>query len=229
MSIASSIASFLDQVVFLFNGVPVITLDCSISETHSRESVPTEFETESGQTISDHIVVKPFNLHIQGLITDAPLNSLLSLGIGAATSIATALAPKPAVLGRAARAIAALPLFPNPFGPSANAYMQLLALQAAKYPFTVATSLHVYTNMWVKKLSVPRDSKSGSGLLFDLDLVQLILVTPIAVNIAQFAAADLAAAKANKGAQEAGGLNGAVAQAKAGVASASSLTGVAPP
>lgn len=207
------IASFLNHVVFLFNGVPVITLDCSIAETHERESEPTSFEIENGQTISDHVVLKPFGLKINGVISDSPLFGAGSIAAAAATTVLTKLAPNPGVLGAKAAAIAALPLFPNPFSPSMNGYEQLLQVQAARFPLTVVTSLHIYPNMWIKKLTAPRDSKSGGALVFTVDMVQLLLVTPVTVNIAQFAAADIAAGAADKGAQEAGALSEAAAAA----------------
>lgn len=199
----SLLAKYNDQVVILQGGLPILVFDCSVQESHSRESLVTEFETENGQTISDHIVTKPFQLHIQGIISDSPLNSLAGLATAAVTTVATAVAPPVGVLGQNAAALAALPLIPNPFSPSTTAYNSLLDLQTAKMPFSVQTTLFLYRNMWVKKLTVPRDAQRGNAVFFELDLVQLLLVTPITVDIAQFAAADLAAAQANKGAQSA--------------------------
>lgn len=181
--------------------LPVVVFDCSIEEAHSRESVVTEFETENGQTVTDHIVTKPFQLHIKGIVSDSPLSVLASLGVAAVTTAIASKVSKPGVLGQASAALAALPLIPNPFSPSATAYQSLLDLQFAKFPFSVVTTLYEYKNMWVKKLVVPRDAQRGNAIFFDLDLVQLLLVTPITLNIAQFAEADLAALQANKGAQ----------------------------
>jgi hypothetical protein len=199
--------------------IPIVAFDCSIMETHSRESVVTEFETENGDTISDHIVVKPFNLHIQGIVSNSPLSSLAGLATAAVTTVATAVAPPVGVLGKNAAALAALPLIPNPFAPANTAYQSLLNLQNLKLPFTVQTTLYTYKNMWVKKLSVPRDAQRGNAVFFELDLVQLLLVTPTTVNIGQFAAADLAASQSNKGEQSATGpSSGVVANYNAGLA-----------
>lgn len=191
-----------NQVAIVQQGLlPVLVFDCSVEEVHKRESQITEFETENGETVSDHIVIKPFQLHIQGIVTDAPLNVLASLGVAAVTTAIASQVSKPGVLGQNAAAIAALPLIPNPFSPSSSAYRALLDLQFAKLPFSVVTTLFEYKNMVVKSLSVPRNAQKGNAIFFELDLVQLLLVTPITVNLAQFAEADLSANQANKGAQ----------------------------
>lgn len=206
MGLESVIAKYLHQVVFLSqpSGIPSLILDCSLSETHKREAKPTQFETEVGQTISDHIVLGPFSLHIQGMVSNAPLSTLAGIASAALTTVATAQEPNPGVLGAKAAAIAALPLFTQALSnPAATNYDILLALQAARAPLTVVTSLKLYINMWLTTISVPREAKNGGGLVFDVDLTQLLLVTPITVDISKLAIADLAAAEADKGAQEA--------------------------
>jgi hypothetical protein len=218
-------ALFNQQVTFLQGTVPVITMDCSISETHDRDSTPTEFEIENGQTVSDHIVLKPFSLKIQGVISDAPLFGVTSLLKSAATTAVTAKANNPGVLGAKAAAIAALPLFSGLFSPSSTSYQTLLNYQAARFPLNVVTSLHLYPNMWIKKISVPRDAKSGGALVVTLDLVQLTLVLPTSVNIAQFAVADLAASAANKGAQQATAASEGAAIVKAGFIAGGAVVG----
>lgn len=190
-------------VQFIFDTNTVIQLDCSVHERHSRASPPTEFELEDGQTITDHIIVKPFMLKIQGIITDTPLSALLGL----VTTAASRLLPSPAVLGPAAGALALAPAISGAIGdllggvskPSVAAYEQLLQIQASKLPVSVKTSLKLYNNMWIADISVPRDSKTGQTLIFDIDLVQLLLVSPQTTNISQYVTPDVSAGQANLG------------------------------
>lgn len=187
------------NVSILQNGFPVLQLDCSVKETHSRSSPPTEFEIENGQTISDHIIVKPFSLKLTGLITDSPislLSNLLTAGI-------SKVLPNPGVLGKGASALALLPVIGGTSSPSTAAYLQLLQMQSAALPVSVFTSLFLYKNMWIKDISVPRDAKTGKCLLFDVEFVQLLLVSPTSVDVSFFAAPDISAAQANEGAQQA--------------------------
>jgi hypothetical protein len=198
------------------NGKDVITLDCSVQEKHTRESPPTEFEVENGQTVNDHIIIKPFSLLIEGIISDTPL-SLFTQIVTAGISY---IAPSAAVLGKNAPALAlASALSPSDFlsKPSVKAYSDLIDLQSLRQPVTVWTSLYLYKNMWIKSISVPRNSKTGRVLNFTVELVQLRLVAPQTINIAKMANPDVGAGKTDKGKQNASSPEGDAA--KAGFAS----------
>lgn len=198
-----SLLTGLQTVYFISQGpvpppaLPVMKLDCSLSEKHSRESPATEFEVENGQTITDHITIKPLKLHIQGIITDSPLGLGLSTLIGGAASfIGKQGVP---LLGNAAGALALTAAFDLLPKKSVLAYKQLLAMQATRLPLTVHTSLYTYFNMFIHSISVPRDAKTGRMLIFDMDLTQLLLVVPQVLPIVQFAVPDVAAGLASKG------------------------------
>jgi len=175
----------------------IFSVDCTLQETHARESPPTEFEVEDGRTISDHIIVKPFSLELQGIISDSPIDTTL-LGL-LTTGITSSLPAAGIIAGAAGSAlISALRKSPKP---SVAAYGQLLQLQSSRQPFDVLTSLQRYPSMWIKSLSIPRDANTGKVLLFNLSLVQLIIVAPQTINIQKFASAGLSAGKTDAGSQ----------------------------
>jgi hypothetical protein len=159
----------------------VLTFDCSISETHSRKSTATRYEVESGQSISDHIIVEPFSLDIQAMISDTPLN-LNQLGLSALTTVASAVLPPAGIIGAAAGYSLFSALSGNT-SPSVAAYNALLQLQANKQPFDVLTSLQRYPSMWIDSLSVPRNASDGKVLLVNISLVQLLIVSAQTVDI----------------------------------------------
>lgn len=193
------------KVQFIQNNSTVIQMDASLKEDHTRESPPTEFPVENGDTISDHIIVKPFVLTINGIITDSPLNpSLLSTF---ANSAVASLIP-PVGLAVLSAGVALLSATASSDSPSIAAYQQLLMLQESAKPFDVLTSLYRYPSMWIKSISAPRDSSTGDSLIFTVQLVQLLLVTPQSVSVQIFANAGLAAGLANLGQQESGLPNG---------------------
>jgi len=202
MALSAILSNQKKRVQFIQGGNTVIELDCSVRERHNWDSHMTEFEIENGQTISDHIVNRPAKLEIQGIISDAPLSlitGLLTAAVGHFTKSA-------AVLGKAAPALALLPAFDFSSiesRPSTKAYLQLLSLRAQKLPIDVYTSLYNYKNMFIKNISVPRESRTGQMLLFDIELVQLLIVQPSTVSIVKFADAAVSAGKGEKGQQEA--------------------------
>lgn len=186
------------RVQFIQNNSTVIQIDASLKEDHVRDSPPTEFPVENGDTISDHIILKPFQLTINGIITDTPLNpSLLS---AFANSAVASLIP-PVGLAVASAGVALLSATTKSDSPSVAAYQQLLALQENAKPFDVLTSLYRYPNMWMKSISAPRDSGTGDSLIFTVQLVQLLLVTPQSISVQIFADAGLAGGISNQGQQ----------------------------
>lgn len=48
-------------------------IDCSITETHKHDSEVTEFPTESGANLTDHIRPKPIEVTVEGVVSDTPL------------------------------------------------------------------------------------------------------------------------------------------------------------
>lgn len=202
----------------------VIQLDCSLKENHSRESTPTKFPVENGTSVSDHVILSPFDLDITGIITDTPIGNAQQLLTEAATTVASSLLPPVGVVA-ASGAFALFKALSNSSSPSVAAYVQLLQLQANKQPFDVLTSLYRYPNMWIAGLSAPRDVESGKALVFTMKLVQLILVSPQSVNVQVFANPALSANEGDNGQQ---GLN-LSKQYQAGFNSAhGAVTGVAP-
>lgn len=192
----------------------VIQFDASIEENHTRESPPTEFPVESGAVISDHIIVKPFQLEMTGIISDTPIGGVSGLIQEAASSVAGNLIPPIGVVA-AAGAAALFSALADSKSPSVAAYAQLLQLQAGiaspvtgqvsgPMPFDVLTSLYRYPSMWIKSLSVPRNAETGKILLFKVSLVQLLIVQPQSVNISIFANPGLAAGLADTGQQSEG-------------------------
>lgn len=203
----TSILSSKTRVQFIQNNQSVVTLDCSLNETHKRSSPPSKHPIENGTTISDHIIVEPFSLEITGIISDDPIGGLGGLLTEAATSLAANLLP-PGGLTAIAGAMGLASVIAGSKKPSVAAYLQLIQLQQNAQPFDVLTSLYRYPAMWIADLSVPRDAGSGNILLFTVKLEQLLLVTPQAVNIQIFANGNLSANNVDVGNQGTGIPNG---------------------
>lgn len=192
------------KVQFIQNATStVIEFDASLKENHTRPSPPTKFPIENGQTISDHVIIEPFELELTAMITNSPIGGLQGLLTEGVTSLAGSLIP-PAGIIVAAGAYSLISGIAGAKSPSVAAYNQILQLQQNAQPFDVLTSIYRYPSMWISNLSVPRDAETGDALVFDIKLVQLILVSPQSVNVQVFANPSLAANKADLGQQ---GLN----------------------
>lgn len=204
MGLLGSILGSAQRVQFIQNSTStVIQLDCSLKEDHKRSSPPTEFPVENGNTVSDHVIVKPFTLDITGIISDTPLGGLKGTLTEVATTLTSALVPPVGLVGAAA-GYALFSALSSSKSPSVAAYEQLLSLQENAQPFDVLTSLKRYASMWIADLGAPREADTGKALLFSVKLQQLILVTPQSVNVQIFANPGLSANQGDLGEQ---GLN----------------------
>lgn len=196
------------RVQFIQNGSnTIIQLDCSLKEEHKRSSPPTEFPVENGDTVSDHIIVKPFSLEITGIISDTPIGGVQGLLTEVASTLASKLQP-PIGLVAGAAGVALFSALSKSSSPSVAAYGQLLQLQQTAQPFDVLTSLYRYPSMWIADISAPREAETGNILMFTVQLVQLLLVSPQSVNVQIFANPALAANLADTGQQNLGILSG---------------------
>lgn len=196
------LAAFLGtqkRVQFIRNDKTVIQIDATMSETHGRTSTASKFPIEDGSSIGDHFILGNHTLKLQGIISDTPIRLEQAL----LTTAISAFVPPLGVVAVAAGANLVQRLFSStPKSPSVQAYEQLLDLQAQRQPFSVVTTLKRYDKMWITNLSAPRDSATGQALVFDLELEQVILVTPLTIRLQIFKNSDLSADKALLGKQD---------------------------
>lgn len=134
----------------------VIQLDAALTANHSADAEVTEHKIETGSNIADHIVVKPKQLRIDGLIVDFPLPGQAG-GFG------------PGSLGFKGRA--------------ATLYAQLEALQASGTPIEVRTSLKTYERMVLKGLSAPQDKATKGAVKFSASLHEVRFVDTVLVPV----------------------------------------------
>lgn len=206
-AILGSVLGKTQRVQFIQNSAGVVLdVDVAVHETHSRKSTPTKFPIESGKNISDHIILEPFSLELQGIISDTPIGGLGGLLTEVGTTAAAALLPPVGVIAGAG-AFALFSALSKSKSPSVAAFEQLISLQEKGEPFDVITTLKRYTGMWITSISVPRDDKTGQALVFSVTLQQLLIVSPQTVSIQIFANPGLSANNADKGDQHADQFN----------------------
>jgi hypothetical protein len=173
------------KVQFLKNGNTIIEFEASLSESHSRKSTPTEFPIENGNVINDHVILKPFELNLNVIITDNPISGIAGLLTESATTLTSKLTPPigSIALGAGLGGLSAIKALLGADSPSVTAYKQLLRIQEHAEFFTVLTSLFRYPNMVISSLDVQREANNGRALVASIGLVQLTIVKPKSTNI----------------------------------------------
>ena len=155
-----------------------LTIDATLTESHSTEAEVTENPVEQGVVIADHIDLKPETFTLTGVISGTPLNLSASIA-GAATAAGafvgqSVIGPLGALAGVGAGAVMGLTSDPN--NRMKNSFEALRDLQAKRVPFTVITGLKRYTDMVITSLTISRDGKSGRSFTFTATLKKVRIV-----------------------------------------------------
>lgn len=145
--------SRFDMISIVSKRIDAIEIGVELEETHLDELQITEHPVERGAEINDHAFKR---------------QPEVTLKCGWSNSQFAAL--KDALQS----------IFKGGGLPSADyvstVYSQLLALQEARRPFDVVTSLRVYRDMLFKSLSVTKDQKTGAALNITATLKQIRIV-----------------------------------------------------
>lgn len=212
------------RVAFVADNVTLCDFDACLNESHSIEVAASEYGIEGGQTISDHLRVSPVTLQLSLVKTDTPIDNRDELLRSAVVSAAAAVAGPLGILGAAAAVtrsakFTALQAQNGSQSPSQAAYATLSRMAAGSvapngraYPqvFDVVTSLRRYPSMCIRSLQVARDASTGYGLVFNISLQELRIVSSQTVAVTAAAQPAQAAVK-KKLAEPAEGEDDAVA------------------
>lgn len=222
----SALAGHPDLVHFLDvrTGACIFQFDAVINEQHSRDAQVTQFPVETGQVVTDHIIVNPPELTVQGIITDSPIGNARSL-LTEVIATGVTLAAPPLLVAAAGVGVGAVSTaYANyeadqaakkPGGQNVGAmslsqlaFAKLFALQGGDpeaYPPAPPTLIHVssrmrlYTNMAIKSISVPRDKTVSNAIVVQINLQKVFLIRPQTINVEVLDNPGLAAGKANEG------------------------------
>jgi len=133
----------------LLSSIGDIEIDAVLSEEHIFDSDVTRNPVEDGTQYTDHTVLLPTVLQIEGRVSDTSLKYLDFVDLVSRSD-------------RASR--------------SREAFQKLVDMQNKKIPFSVYTGLSNYENMIFESLSFPRTSKDGFSIRFDAVMVELLIV-----------------------------------------------------
>jgi hypothetical protein len=156
----------LENVSNFFGGAdpgeptPLFTIDVSVAENHSVLADVQSHPIEDGSEITDHVIIKPRRLTIEGTITDTPSGAI------------AVLAPLTGIINRFAGS-------PR----SIEAFNTIEGYIVAKKLFDVVTGLKVYKNMIIRSFNVPKRAIMGRALNFVMELIQIEIVSGSVVAV----------------------------------------------
>lgn len=133
-----------------------VVVDAILSETTSYKNTVTDEPVETGEDISDNIVLMPYTVSIKGIITDTPYSEPLNL-----LQIA----------------------FNSGESRSKSSYEALLELRNNKTVFNVVSGFDIYTDMVFTEFTINRDSLSGKAIDFTGEFKHISKVSPQTIKI----------------------------------------------
>jgi hypothetical protein len=189
---ALSFASYNPQLVHIQQAVgptavlDLLSIDGTLQEIVTMKNEVTDHPVEVTSTdvssVSDHVRLRPIELHLEGVISDTPvrqseivaaLQSIppsFGLNFGVAGSAAVGFAG--ASLGLANQSQS--PLFNSIVSRSQDAYNRLKEIFTAHQLVTLVTVRDSFDSMMMTDLVIPRDIQNAGGLRFSANFKQVI-------------------------------------------------------
>lgn len=220
------------------SGAPILicVFDCVTSENPTYSADITQHPVESGTEVTDHIQLRNGSLKIVGTISNTPIDLSTTIGnlVSSVQGFVTSSAFRENVLnsglqqaagvigasllsgGSKASTLSALKKAAGPAAADATARAALLSAYQNKTIFDVVTLRQRYTSMAIQSLSFPRDPTTGKQVMFELDMVQVRIISTNTVSLGSVAenVATTAVSPTNLGSQATAGIS---AQATAAV------------
>lgn len=184
-----------------------IVLDATVSEDYSAPIEITTHPVEEGSDISDHVILRPQKLKIEGKITETPFDigsqaagvvSSVAASIGqslggalggvlatagAAKTLAGVLKPKSAAGTLNADGTFSAKDVPAESTRLRDAVTEFKNIRDAKVPVTIVTGLQQYTNYLLAGFEVKRGTDTGGSINVSLEFQELQIASSTTVKV----------------------------------------------
>jgi hypothetical protein len=134
------------------NNLVLLELDVALSEEHQFNNEVTSFPIEDGSNITDHIKLNPEQITIEGFVTNSPIKNIIQMRNDPVTTN-------------------------GGFDRVSTAYDAMLAIagRRGQPPILVDifSTLRIFTDMALTRLTIPRDGTIGESLKFTADFVRV--------------------------------------------------------
>jgi len=138
--------------------IDTIELDAAITEKHSAGVEITKHPVEEGANPTDHARLLPFQISVDGMLTNTPLGAELRTARGVTSSASTSTG-----------AVGAS-------GPAQRSMAALEKIRTDRRAVTVVSDFRTYSNMLITKIDVPRDARNGESIRFSISMEEIRFV-----------------------------------------------------
>ncbi len=161
----------------------LLQLDCTPSERPEMASQVTEFPIEDGAVVSDHIILKPSRLTLEGIVSNHPINLSTAMVGNVAGVIGGALSGPAKTVATAAGVLVGNKLVSQSAQPAKAALDVFKEIREKKLLLTIITGLDTYTNMVMERFSPVRTANTAGSLVFSAAFKEAKIVTSQTVAV----------------------------------------------
>jgi hypothetical protein len=146
-----------------------LEIDAVLTEQHSVTGEVTQFPIEGGARISDHVLLQPERLRLDGVVSNTPLPSAPRVGAAKYRDYASAV--------NDAQHNEDLVQLEDPFSQRGEeVYWKLKRIRDGIIPIAIRTAFRGYTDMILLTLEVPRDANIGDSFRFMAEFCHVVQV-----------------------------------------------------
>ena len=160
----------------------LIFVDATTSEQHRASAMVTEHAVESGTNVTDHVRPDNDRVVLRFVISNTPIRS--ADGEAVTPEPVSLLVSSPPSRGgpdRQEETRALVVQWPEPFDRIRQVHGELEGIRTGGVLLSIITSLKTYEDMAIRSLNITRSVSSGSALEFELEAVQLRVVSSATV------------------------------------------------
>lgn len=171
---------------FILSSIGGVAIDAAVSVSPSFPARVSDNPIESGEIVSDNVILLPMRIEMDGILTDTPAlagiggeaAALFGVGVAATSFLPVSPVVTQVQSGIAAAFNAAMKLADGTFlpGRAKEQFGKLRELRDQRIPFRVVIDLGMFDNMVFESLSQTASAKDGRSIRFSASLKQLLIV-----------------------------------------------------
>ena len=204
----------------------VILVDATLSDNVTLEAELTTNPVEKGIGVTDHVIIKPKKIEVEGIVSEAPiqlesaysekqlLGQLKDASGGALGAVAQKFGANPIIQGATAAVGGILTnnLFSKSQSPAQETKNALITILEGKNPISIQVGKQSYKDMVLVSLSFPRDPSLGQAVKFRATFQEIRTVSSEEVIVTKKEIAHSAAVTKSLGNQNTSPVDGSISE-----------------
>ena len=165
--------------------VGYIVIDAALKETHGRKATVTKNQVEDGSDISDHYRLENEMLSMEAIISEAPIDLIVSSTNVASSFVAGQIGGLGGIATKSLRGIISENVLLNSTDRQLDNLKKIEEFMQNATVFNVVTSLKTYKSMVFGSVTMPKEASIGDSLKLSIQFEQIKIVKSKLVKLTE--------------------------------------------